>query len=58
MRMSLAWAMRQTWMSFSCVPVATNLPSVLHFSATWLPAQPNLRGGRVTWPMLHSVMPP
>ena len=39
MRMSLAWAMRQTWMSFSCVPVAMNLPSVLHFSATWLPAQ-------------------
>ena len=29
MRMSVACAMRQTWMSFSCVPVAMNLPSVL-----------------------------
>ena len=40
--------MRQTWMSFSCVPVAMNLPSVLQFSATWLPRQAKRRGGRVT----------
>ena len=58
MRMSVACAMRQTWMSFSCVPVAMNLPSVLHFSATWLPRQAKRRGGRVTWPMLHTVTPP
>src|SRR5215468_3840927 len=45
MRMSVACAMRQTWMSFSCVAVAMNLPSVLHLSATWLPAQVKGRGG-------------
>ena len=36
-------------MSFSCVPVAMNLPSVLHFSATWLPRQAKRRGGSVIY---------
>ena len=58
MRMSVACAMRQTWMSFSCVPVAMNLPSVLQRSATWLPRQAKRRGGSATWPRLQTVTPP